>query len=98
MDTRHTSLRLGAARSLAFAYGASSFSATLFSGKPSGVYVVRVVADQDCYIAINDNPVATTTSAFLPQGAVEYFNVSPGDEVAAYGKTSAGSLSIVEMY
>lgn len=97
MELRNTSLRLGTATTLAFTSGASSMSSALFGNRGAGIYVVRVQTDQDCHIAVGDNPTASATSTALPAGSVEYFNVCAGEKIATYGKTAAGSVSITEM-
>lgn len=60
--------------------------------------VVRLVATTDCHVQIGTNPTATTTSAFLPAGVVEYVGIKPGDKVAAIKRSSgtAGVLNITE--
>jgi len=45
--------------------------------------VVRLVADIDCFIEIGDEPVASATRHFLPQGGSEYFRVAGGERIAA---------------
>jgi hypothetical protein len=60
--------------------------------------VIRVVATTDCHIQIGVNPTATTSSAFLPAGVVEYIGIKPGDKVAAIKRSggSAGQLFVTE--
>jgi hypothetical protein len=103
-------LALGPATTLAFTTGAS---ATMPSRLAAGVQVVRLVADQDCYIAIG--ALATVSApvggALLSAGIPEYFRVpmngpsgaaidtvGDGLAVAVRGKTAAGNLSITEMF
>ena len=58
--------------------------------------IVRLVATTDCHVAISTNPTATTSSAYLPQGVVEYVRVNPGDKVSAIRRSQDGALNIVE--
>lgn len=58
--------------------------------------IVRLVATTDCYVAISANPTATTSSAYLPQGVVEYVRVNPGDKISAIRRAADGTLNIVE--
>ena len=62
------------------------------------VDVVRVVATTDCHIQIGTNPTATTSSAFLPAGVVEYIGIKGGDKVAAIKRSgsTAGVLNVTE--
>lgn len=62
------------------------------------VEVVRVAATADCYIAVGESPVATTSDVFLPAGVPEYFTVNKGvDKIAAIRASVDGVLSITEM-
>lgn len=60
--------------------------------------VVRLVATTDCHVQIGTNPTATTSSAFLPAGVVEYVGIKGGDKVAAIQRSggSAGVLYVTE--
>lgn len=60
--------------------------------------VIRVVATTDCHIVIATNPTATTTSAFLPAGVVEYIGINGGDKIAAIKRSggTAGQLFVTE--
>lgn len=62
----------------------------------ANVSILRVFADQDCYLAFGVNPTADSTGLFLPAGMIEYFGINPGDKVAAIQKSSAGTLYIME--
>lgn len=74
--------------------GASSVASTAFSSKTS---LVRVTANQDCFISFGATPVAnTTTSIFLPLGAVDYFGVIPGTKLAVIQSSMSGTIFITE--
>jgi hypothetical protein len=51
---------------------------------------IRVAANADCHIkgGPSGGTTATTSDAFLPAGAVEYFRVHPGMVVAFYDGVS----------
>lgn len=40
--------------------------------------IIRVVSDVACHIAFGSAPTATTSSAYLPAGVVEYFKAVDG--------------------
>lgn len=100
-------LAIGASQNLAT--GAVTATGAALS---SGVQVVRLVADADCFIAIG--PVgsvsAATSQTRLVAGVPEYFRVpakgpdgqavvnTGGSAVAARAVTGTGNLSITEMY
>ena len=50
--------------------------------------LVRVIADADVILEFGVNPTALATGIKVPAGTVEYFEVNPGDKVAAYDGTS----------
>lgn len=57
--------------------------------------IVRVIATQNCWLAFGTNPTAnTTTSVYLPSGAVEYFAITTGWKIAAIQDSAAGTLNI----
>lgn len=58
--------------------------------------VIRLVATTDCYVAISANPTATTSSAYLPQGIVEYVRINAGDKISAIRRSADGTLNVVE--
>lgn len=59
-------------------------------------FVVRLVATTDCFVALGANPTATTSSAYLPAGIVEYVSITPGHKVAALQVSSGGNLYITQ--
>ncbi len=72
----------------------------LINGAPTvrDVEVIRIAATTDCFIAVGENPVATTADVFLPAGVPEYFTVRAGiDKVAAIRAATDGALSVTEM-
>lgn len=58
--------------------GASAQSAAFVAGTK----IIRVACDAACHISYGVNPVATTSSAYLPANAVEYFGVEAGGKLA----------------
>jgi hypothetical protein len=54
---------------------------------------VRLAASAPCYIAFGSNPIATSSSMYLP-GAAEIFAFNAGDKVSVLQASSAGVLSI----
>lgn len=43
---------------------------------------IRFVSTSNCHILINADPTATTSTTYVPAGAVEYFGVTPGHKIA----------------
>jgi hypothetical protein len=97
-------LALGTSQDLAFGTGSSTTSAAPLA---SDCRAVRVLADQDCRVAIGPTATvaAAATGARLSAGIAETFRVpfeaSAGPlisiSVAARGVTAAGTLNIVEL-
>jgi len=59
--------------------------------------VVRVYANQDCFLEFGLNPTATSSSMPLPAGVVEYFKVQDAEKIAAIQISAAGSLYVTEL-
>ena len=58
--------------------------------------IVRLISDQNCYVAFGSSPTATSSSMYLAAGIPEYFGVTPGDKIAALKVSTAGILYITE--
>ncbi len=71
----------------------TSQQASSFAAKTS---ILRLFSTTDCYIAVGDNPTASSSSLFLPGGIVEYFGISSGQKLAAIQSSGAGVLYISE--
>lgn len=74
-----------------------SFDGT--SAQSSGItsHLVRVVATQDCFLAVGANPTASSSGVFLPASAIEYFGVdTDGWKIAVIQSSQAGTLYITE--
>jgi hypothetical protein len=84
-------LGLGATLVVAFT-GTSAQSAAV----DENTLVVRLVATADCFVAIGASPTATTSSAYLPAGVVEYLAIRPGHKVAALQASAGGNLYITQ--
>jgi hypothetical protein len=76
------------------AIGAASVQSAAFGELTT---CVRVVSTSDCFIAIGQNPTATTSSMLLPAGAPEYLAVDAGMKVAVIQQSAAGSLNVTEL-
>lgn len=63
--------------------GTSSSAASAANTQPS--CVVRIVANADVNILISSNPTATTSTAYLPAGVVEYVKLDVNDKIAVLG-------------
>lgn len=50
--------------------------------------VIRIIADADCHLEFGANPTATANNQLLPANVIEWRQVVPGQEVAAYDGTS----------
>lgn len=62
----------------------------------TGVNLVRLTCDQDCYVEFGENPTATSASMPLFGGVIEYFGIKPGHKIAVIQKTASGTLWITE--
>jgi hypothetical protein len=87
-------LPLGASVDIALSTSASTATANPVS---TGVSVVRLVADVDCWVAIGPDPVAASGGARFLAGFSECFAVQPGDKVAGRAMMVSGTLNVVEM-
>lgn len=72
---------------------ASSVQSSAFQ---TGVRVIRLFPETDCYIAIGSNPTATTSSCYLPAGIIQFFGVQEGQKLAVLRKTTSGTLYLLE--
>ena len=79
--------------------GAASAQSAAFGAHTHEIRVVAAAATEGCWIKIGDNPTASAAdgSMFLPVGQVEYFHVSPGQQIAVIQVSTGGSLSVAEM-
>jgi hypothetical protein len=97
--------RQGASQNVPFAAaGGASAPSTAFGPQ---TYQIRVSVSGTGFVAgtggaririDSGTPTATATDSFLPNIAVEYFNVSPGQKIAVIGNDAGvGNLSVTEM-
>jgi|694.fasta_scaffold57624_7 hypothetical protein len=84
---------VGLGASQAVAYTGTAAASNAFNAQTS---VVRVVATTDCFISTGANPTATTSSAYLPAGTVEYIRVNPQDKISAVRRSADGTLYVTE--
>ncbi|MFA5490007.1 MAG: hypothetical protein WC284_12435 [Candidimonas sp.] len=59
--------------------------------------IIRVVCNENCHIAIGEDPTATENSMLIPAGTHEYFVITPGDKIAALRESNNGKLFITSM-
>ena len=59
-------------------------------------HLVRVIATQDCFLAVGVNPTASSDGVFLPASAIEYFGVLHDWKIAVIQSSQAGTLYITE--
>ena len=66
----------------------------------SDARAIRIVSTKNAWIEIGSDPTASASSAFLPEGIVDYLTATPGQKVAAL-KVNAlddeGVLSVSEI-
>lgn len=67
------------------------------TGGPYGTRLVRLVATTLCYVAFGANPTATSNSLMLAPNFPEYFQIKPGDKIAAIRDAADGKLNIAEV-
>lgn len=60
-------------------------------------WLVRLHPTEDCHVIFAASPTATTSEMFLPADTTEYFDVMPGQKLAAIKASTAGTLHITEM-
>ena len=72
-------------------------TAGLSTALTTGVDVVRLVADTNCFIQVNGTAVADGTSMLLPALQVEYIKVEAGDTISVVRVTVDGNLFLTEM-
>jgi len=72
-----------------------SISGTAAQTPALGSRVVRVVATADCFYAVN--AAATTSSAYLPAGAIEYFETPEDSYVSFITSSATGNAYVTEM-
>ena len=75
----------------------SGTSAATSNGFAAQTYAVRVTCTTDTHIVFGGSPTATTGDVFMPAGVVEYFQVTPGQKLAAIQNASAGVVYVTEL-
>jgi hypothetical protein len=55
---------------------------------------VRVVTQEDIYIEVGENPVATTDSPIMLANSLEYFQINRGDKVSVLQVNISGKVSV----
>ncbi len=79
-------------------YGYTTTGASQQSASMSATAsIVRVAVNQDTYISVGTNPTATSNSAMMPAGSVEFYAVTEGDKVAFLQVSDAGRITVTEL-
>lgn len=61
-------------------------------------YITRISVTQDTYVAIGENPTATTSSMLIPAGGVEFFATTPSEtKIAVLQVSEPGIASITSL-
>jgi hypothetical protein len=55
---------------------------------------VRIVTQEDIYIEVGENPVATTDSPIMLANSLEYFQINRGDKVSVLQVNISGKVSV----
>jgi hypothetical protein len=78
------------------AYTSSSVQSAAFG---ANTHEIRVVCTSNAWINIGDDPTASAAdgSIYMPAGLVEYFHVTPGQQVAVIQDSAGGNLCVGEM-
>ena len=63
----------------------------------SSVSIVRVAVNQDTYVAMGSNPVATANSPMMPAGSVEFFAVVEAQKIAFLQVSTPGRITVTEL-
>ena len=85
-----TTLSLGATQKLT-----TSTSTAVATTTYTTIACVRVYASQDTYVS--QTGAATSTSAFLPMGSVEYFDVKASASMSFLAVSTAGFVTVTTM-
>jgi len=62
----------------------------------SNCSIVKIFCTKDCYIAISEDPTASSTTSFQPGGIQDYFAIQAGWKIAAVQVSEPGILYITE--
>ena len=62
----------------------------------AGTTIFRINCDQDVYVAVGQNPTATSSSFILPSGTFEYFQIGAGEKIAVLQVTASGTCQLVQ--
>ncbi len=75
----------------------SSTSAAITNGVGAQTRQVRLECTVRCYFVVDTTPVATVNDTPLDLGGAEYFDITPGQKVAAITDGGTGVLHVTEM-
>lgn len=70
----------------------SNVSQSISFSPPSTM--LRIFCTADCYVAIGPSAVATTASAYMPAGVVDYVGMLPGDSISVLQVSSSGTCYV----
>lgn len=98
---QHDAYQWGATQNLTYSTSAgASVSTTGFGTGTRWVYLCATgipTATNGVRVAVNNAPVASATSAYLPVGFPLYIQIGNGDRIAALGTdTTTGTLTVTE--
>lgn len=71
-----------------------SYTASSAQSQAINTTVIRLVSTTDCFVAIGENPTATTSDMFIPSGNVEFFAIQLNHKVSAIRSAADGDLYI----
>ena len=75
----------------------SGTSAATTNGFGAQTYAVRVHATKAAHIFFDGAPTATTNHTLMGDGGTEYFQVTPGQKLAAIQSSEAGVVYVTEL-
>lgn len=84
-------IRLGNVQRIATSASSQQSTAMLAS-----TTIFRIDCSQDVYVAVGQNPTATSSSFILKGSSYEYFQISPGEKIAVLQVSQTGTCQIVE--
>ena len=84
--------KLGAINNINVGSASSAAQSAAFGTE---TWLIRIASPTGCFIAIDTNPTATTTSAYLPANVIETLIVSPGQKLSVFS-TATQLVSVTE--
>lgn len=75
----------------------SGTSAAVSNAFGSSTHTIRIVSTTNCHYTLAGTPTATTSHPYLPAGAIEYIDVSPGEKIAFIQNAAGGTAYVTEV-